>query len=101
MLIQGAFGSLLLFEYLNILIMKNIDANVYVVRNAFANRANPLDASASDEPLTIPKTKLGNKSKKPAITNTRCLGVSFTFFTSYIFTNKFSGEIELFIRRWG
>ena len=98
MLIQGAFGSLLLFEYLNILIMKNIDANVYVVRNAFAN---PLDASTSDEPLTIPKTKLGNKSKKPAITNTRCLGVSFTFFTSYIFTNNFSGEIELFIRRWG
>jgi len=62
--------------------MKKIDANVYVVRNAFANRANPLETSASDESLAIAKTKLGNKSMKPAISNTRCLGVSLTFFTS-------------------
>ena len=62
--------------------MKKIDASVYVVRKAFANRANPLETSASDEPLVIAKTKLGNMSTKLAISNTRCLGVSLTFFTS-------------------
>ena len=62
--------------------MKKIDASVYVVRNAFANRANPLETSASDELLAIAKTKLGNMSTNPAISITRSLGGSLTFLTS-------------------
>ena len=89
--IHGAFGSFLLFEYLNIFTMKKIDVRVYVVKNAFANRANPLDKSESDELLIIARTKLGRMRIKPAMSMTRCFGDSFIFFTSEIFSNNICG----------
>ena len=62
--IHGAFGSFLLFEYLNIFTMKKIDVRVYVVKNAFANRANPLDKSASDELPIIAKNETRQNEDK-------------------------------------
>ena len=61
--------------------MKKIEVRVYVVRNAFANRANPLDKSASEVLLVIARTKLGIIRTMPAINMTRCFGVSLIFFT--------------------